>query len=515
MRRRMPVLHPFLYGLLPVLTLLTGNIQAVRPAVAIRPAVICSLLAGAMMALLRIRVREERRAALICSAGLLVFFSYGHVYRSLPGAVPGEPDGLRHALLLLGFGIALGAWAWLLARRPTIIPAASTFFTVTGLALLAMSVLGIANYEAQRTRPWLPAPAASAQHPPARGDWMPDVYYIILDGYGRQDILERLYGVDNSAFLDGLRDLGFRVADQARSNYAQTSLSLASSLNMAYLDSIAQQMGEGTRDQGPIERLIRLNEVSRQFRELGYLEVAFSTGYRRTELDNASLFLRVPQRASTGFEGLLVDTSTILAIEDGTRLLGWPFPWPGYHAHRDQIRFTLNSLEEVASMPGPKFVFAHIIAPHPPFVFDRVGNPVTPSLPFRLQEGSEFLGTREEYIRGYSDQLTFIGGEILRVVGEILDRSSDAPIIILQADHGPGSRTNWRVPEESDFEERLSILNAYYLPGGGEAPVYASISPVNTFRVVFNRYFGADYELLPDESYFSSPTTPYQFLRAP
>ncbi len=511
----MPVLHPLLYGLLPVVTLLTGNIQAVRPAVAIRPAVACILLAVTMMALLRMWLREERRAALLCSAALLVLFSYGHVYQSLPGVVPGEPDMLRHALLLVGLGIALGAWAWILARRPIIIPAATTFFTVTGLALLSMSVAGIANYETQRTRPWLPSPAAIAQDPPTRADWNPDVYYIILDGYGRQDVLERLYGIDNSAFLEGLRDLGFYVADQASSNYAQTSLSLASSLNMAYLDSVAQQVGEGTRDQGPVERLIRWNEASRLFQGLGYLTVAFSTGYRRTELDNASLFLRAPQRASTGFESLLVDTSAVLAIEDGARLLGWPFPWLGYQAHRDQIRFTLSSLREVATIPGPKFVFAHIIAPHPPFVFDRAGDPSTPSLPFRLQEGSDFRGTREEYIRGYSDQLTFISREILRVVGDILDRSSAPPIIILQGDHGPGSRTNWRVPEETDFEERLSILNAYFLPDGDEGLLYETISPVNTFRVIFNRYFGADYELLPDESYFSSPTMPYQFLHTP
>jgi hypothetical protein len=411
--------------------------------------------------------------------------------------------------------MALAAWAWILARRPSIVPAATTFFTVTGLALLAISVVGIANYESQRTRPWPSSPAPSAQESPTRGDRAPDVYYIILDGYGRQDVLARLYDLDNSAFLDGLRDLGFYVADQASSNYAQTSLSLASSLNMAYLDSVAQEVGQGTRDQGPIERLIRWNEVSRLFQGLGYLEIAFSTGYRRTELDNAPLFLRSPQRASTGFESLLVDTSAILAIEDGARLFEWPFPWLGYQAHRDEIRFTLDSLREVATMPGPKFVFAHIIAPHPPFVFNAAGDPFTPSLPFRLQEGSDFLGTREEYVRGYSDQLTYISGEILRVVGDILDRSSTAPIIVLQADHGPGSRTNWRVPEETDFEERLSILNAYLLPDGGESLLYETISPVNTFRVIFNHYFGAEFELLPDEGYFSSPTLPYQFLRAP
>jgi hypothetical protein len=110
----MPVLHPFLYGLLPVLTLLTGNIQAVRPAVAIRPAVICILLAGAMMALLRIRVREERRAALICSAGLLVFS-----WPRLRAPSCSANRWMRHALLLRVRDRAGGLSRLSLAGRPS------------------------------------------------------------------------------------------------------------------------------------------------------------------------------------------------------------------------------------------------------------------------------------------------------------------------------------------------------------------------------------------------------------
>jgi hypothetical protein len=52
--------------------------------------------------------------------------------------------------------------------------------------------------------------------------------------------------------------------------------------------------------------------------------------------------------------------------------------------------------------------------------------------------------------------------------------------------------------------ERTSILNAYYLPNGGSQDLYPTISPVNSFRIVLNTYFGTNLELLPSETYFTS-----------
>src|SRR3970282_1068515 len=77
-----------------------------------------------------------------------------------------------------------------------------------------------------------------------RGD-SPDIYYIILDGYARDDILRKFYQLDNRDFLDRLGELGFYVAGCAQSNYAQTQLSLASSLNFAYLDSLGDDFHAG------------------------------------------------------------------------------------------------------------------------------------------------------------------------------------------------------------------------------------------------------------------------------
>jgi hypothetical protein len=160
----------------------------------------------------------------------------------------------------------------------------------------------------------------------------------------------------------------------------------------------------------------------------------------------------------------------------------------------------------------PRFVFAHVVAPHPPFVFLADGGSTNPTSPFRLKDGNEFLGTLDEYVSGYIQQLQYINRRVLAVVDAIIASTDGDVIIVLQGDHGPGSRLNWEDPAGSDLFERMSILNAIRLPldePAGEIP--STLSPVNTFRLIFNREFGGEYELLADRSYFSTWHRPFAY----
>ena len=175
--------------------------------------------------------------------------------------------------------------------------------------------------------------------------------------------------------------------------------------------------------------------------------------------------------------------------------------------------YTLDQLPNLERDDQPKFVFAHIFAPHPPFVLGRHGEAIYPDRQYMYNDGSDFkqVASLDEYINGYRDQLAFINTKLQTTIGLILSRSSEAPIIIIQADHGPGSMLDLRNLEKSNMWERMTILNAYFLPGGYTAQLYPGITPVNTFRIIFNHYFGGSFPLLEDKSYYSPVDDQFRF----
>ena len=183
-----------------------------------------------------------------------------------------------------------------------------------------------------------------------------------------------------------------------------------------------------------------------------------------------------------------------------------------YEIHRDRIIFTLDKLVEISEMEGQQFTFAHIIMPHPPFVFGAQGEKLNPNRAFSFNDGSHYRRAKEQYIAGYRNQLIYINKLVRQLVEDILSRSDIPPVIILQGDHGPGAYLDWESPTETNMQERISILNAYYLPNSDCDQLYPSITPVNTFRVVFNCLFNAEFELLDDKSYYMRHSRPYDFI---
>ncbi len=206
----------------------------------------------------------------------------------------------------------------------------------------------------------------------------PDIYYIILDGYGRSDILKNEYDYDNSDFLNGLRDLGFYVADCSQSNYAQTQISLASSLNFNYLDALSNRFVPGSEDRTGLDALIHHGLVRQSLEKAGYKTVAFATGFLATELSDADYFLS--PRRSIGelneFESLLMETTFARLLLDANT---FGMQDSGSELYRERTLFTLDKLDKLSYIKGPKFVFAHLVIPHPPYVFGPTGGPVEPA----------------------------------------------------------------------------------------------------------------------------------------
>lgn len=163
---------------------------------------------------------------------------------------------------------------------------------------------------------------------------------------------------------------------------------------------------------------------------------------------------------------------------------------------------TLSQIEKISKLRGPKFVFAHMICPHRPFVFNRDGS-IRENEPQNLVANEAVFDAFRE---GFVDQTIFLNKRLEEVIDNILANSRTTPIIIIQSDHGPDSlaasdHKNPPVDWNLYTRERLPILNAYLVPEKMKGKLYPTISPVNSFRMLFTECFGEKFELLPERHY--------------
>jgi hypothetical protein len=165
--------------------------------------------------------------------------------------------------------------------------------------------------------------------------------------------------------------------------------------------------------------------------------------------------------------------------------------------------FAFDRLEESVERPGPTYVFAHILVPHPPYVFNADGSTPTEEQRRERAEAAEYV-----------EQLQWTNQRVLAAIDALLDvPAGEEPIIILQADEGPWPTAftrdqrnfQWLDASAEEILQKFGILNAFHLPGvdAADAGITDRTSPVNEFRIIFNSYFGSDLPLLPDETYLS------------
>ena len=286
-------IHPVLFAVLPVISLLAPNISQIHVKDAVRPLLLCLLLAAVAWGVARLFVRSLARSALVASLFLVLFFSFGHVYLGFLGPKTGvlfERVGLtgqRNTLIITWLAIFVGGTVLLALTKVRV---ERWTFGVNAIAMSALLFpLGtVMLYEHSIGRPF-PTPGMeplTIEAPVPKANEAPDIYYIILDGFARSDVLQGTYGIDNGEFLRELETLGFTIADESHSNYIQTTLSLASTLNLGYLDEVATMVGPEANRRLALARLIRWSRVKATLDALGYTSYAFETGSRPAEIDH-------------------------------------------------------------------------------------------------------------------------------------------------------------------------------------------------------------------------------------
>jgi hypothetical protein len=484
MKKLIFVLYPFLVACYPILALRNHNIIYVDLASIIRTLLIAILLTAIIWFLLHILFRDWTKSGIATSLAMIVIFSYGHIHIQ-SASVFGEP--IRHTYLVTILGVLYLVIVWLVTHRPSRIETFRNFLAVTAVALVAMSLGQSIYYEYSTYRA---ARIMAAQDNKSNESTSPanhpDIYLIVLDAHTRTDVLKEKFDYDNSFFIQELTELGFYVASCSQSNYASTNLSLSALFSMDYIPSNLSSMARLPPFKETTVRKTLASQgysiITFENRASGHFDLQEDVRLSHNQLLLGELNL---MGGLNEFEKVMLQTSVTKLFLD-TRLIP-EFNEDGLtqlenYEHYQQTLFILSKLPEVPHLKSPKFVLVHILVPHAPFVFTADGG---------------FKNPEDGVKPGYSDNARFIDQSILTAIKAILTESQQPPIILLMGDHGPPPG------KYATREDRMSILNAYYTDRKSTTSLYASITPVNSFRVIFTEYFGGSYPLLEDVSHFA------------
>lgn len=447
-----------------------------------RSLMVAMVAAGLILGVLAIVTRRPHLAGVLSLLAILVLLSRGPLYMA--------------GLLTLAVAAALAVRLFGRIRRRPIVGKDITraLNAVSGVLLAVVLAGGMVR----GTFGAVPADLQQGRGTLQEGDAptpsdLPSIYVLMLDGYPRADSLERLFGGDNSSFLEELRARGFFVAENSESDYMFTQQTLTSMFHMKPLSEIKplEPLADGSSEANPLMRqVLNDNPVFALARGQGYRVVTSSPGFEHVALRQSDVYLDDGQL--NDFEYHLLRFTNAQGI---VNLLA-----PDFFAdrQRDRIRSGFEHFVEVtANETRPTLAFIHLPTPHLPVVFGSDGSdaPLPPSAD--IFDWPEIDGrTRDAYVR----QLTYLNARIIDVVDSALraNRSGVEPIILVMSDHGAAARPAVFVGPGTD--EHYATFFASRTPDGSD-PFGEDISPVNVFPRLFNAYLGTDLPEWPNDRY--------------
>lgn len=395
---------------------------------------------------------------------MLIFgmFQYGVVYEffeTLYYAGRWPFDNIHRYLLSVYFLILLGLFLVIRLIRHDFIKI-NFFLNLLLFLLIVFNGLMIASGNTKELVKNNEAPVSDHHVSFSKDSVKPNIYYIILDGYGSSAVLKKYYAFNNSEFEQSLKSLGFVFAQDAFANHYYTSQSLGATLNMSLNSDTAR-----------LSRVLYNNKVMQVLKDNGYGIYFLKSGYAVTSrfaAADSTIYIKGPNE----FEKSVL-RHTILRLDDLV----------GFFA-RKRLQSQLERMYDFPEIKrNPKFCFIHFVAPHPPYVFDRDGN---------VRASHRFTEHSWEPKEAYIDQLIYMNKMITGLIKKIKEKDPGA-LIMLQSDHGP-----WVSADSPTdiFEARSGILYAYYSTKDLKIP--SKTSPVNTFRYIFNGCFNTGLRLESD-----------------
>jgi hypothetical protein len=506
---RIPFYIAFL-GVYPVLFLWLTNYEKIHGYVVPRSLIISFVFSTAVFLIFWLIFRPVQKAGLLAGIWLVLFFAYGHIFSlidnaSLLGFIIGRHRFLIPIWVLLGL---VGSYFVIKSRSTlaTMTQAANFIFGFLTAAVLLQIGLAAASSIRPASRPVNQPPTAPQISNALGAENQPDVYYILLDGYGRQDLLKKDLNLDVGPFIDQLKSMGFIIPDCGQSNYIDTANSMAATLNMNYLDALGFSYQElATQDHEKLLTPVIVHSAVRQkFQSMGYQFITYKSPYLFIDMPDSDIYLDAETATNPGekleslnFQRLFIKTTfartaaewleenpqnskkvpaiIVLLVSPGSlNPESSTFAGRNYQQYKQNV-FQLESLQSIPENPKRKFIYAHLLVTHQPFTFTSTGE-------FRTEEKDSY--------ESYKDQIKYVNTQLPEIITTILEKSKVPPVIIIQGDHS-----------FSDGGKRARNLQAYYFPGKTKENVPSSFTNLNAFRFVFDNYFGDSLPLLPDKSF--------------
>ena len=493
--------HPFLLAAASVLAVYANNVNQASLLDSL-PA-LGAVLGFALFVLLMMGLlcrTFSARAAVLASIVVLGCLFYARLFFWVDPKAGGDDRAEFFAFVLM-----LGAALVLVARTRTDLRLTHSILNGIGLVLLVTPITQAAWYKWQHARPGLDAkiPEEAAV---AVGE-RPDIYYLIFDRYASAATLQHYFDFSNAPLIAFLEKQGFYVARGSHANYLKTGHSLASTFQMDYLDFLADEEGHKSSDWDPIYRMLHEHRVARFLKSAGYRYAQIGSWWSPTQENpyadwNPRFGFREFTSTYTRRLALRPLLNLVAPNSPYTRSLQWDY------GQCQRVPWQIEQIKKAAVGSEPTFVFGHILLPHEPFVFDGEGRCLS-------AEESRRRGTRQ----GYVEQIRYANKVIRDLVATLQARKGKQPIIIVQGDEGPfpetgiGLTRSWREADNDELQIKMGIMNAYYFPDGDYEQLYPDITPINSFRVLFNKYFHVELNILPDRIYaFPDILSIYEFF---
>lgn len=464
------IFSPFILSLIPIVLIYSNNALEISFESLFFPIIFIFFIIFISIIILRIVIKNLDKISLILSLSVVLFFNVENVRLWLDSLDLGLIQA-HHLTLLLYITIFCIGMIFIYkirdAKKPTKI------IVITSAVILISFFPNFIIYSEND----MDSMSEFGVGYDLKFNEKPDIYLILLDGYAGNDSLKDDFMFDNSKFLNELQKRDFIVADNIFSNYFWTVFAMSSILNMNYTHDFEEH---STNDQVFYESLFSRNLIMSIFRDNEYETLYIDGGGPWREMYVADEVLC--RTTDSRMIQTLIETSAMKFIYGGFTSRSW-----------DEIReCAFNELEEVSQKSDkPKFVYAHIRSPHPPYTIDDAGKFIA----FEASNDEKELNER------YVNQLKYTNEKINQVLSKLLS-FEEKPIIILISDHGMHNKVDFDHKAKEDLIQSHSNFGAYYLPGVSMTDKYKDATPVNVFRLILNDYFEGNFERLEEKAFF-------------